>query len=52
MGKADRMLWLGLACLASGATGSLLPLQLLPALLLAGALVTLVQRGGRIHAAL
>ena len=47
MGKADRMLWLGLACAASAATGSLLPLQALPLVLLGGGLVTLVQRGGR-----
>jgi CDP-diacylglycerol--glycerol-3-phosphate 3-phosphatidyltransferase len=52
MGKADRMLWLGLACAGSAATGSLLPLQALPLVLLVGGLATLVQRGGRTHAAL
>jgi CDP-diacylglycerol---glycerol-3-phosphate 3-phosphatidyltransferase len=52
MGKADRMLWLALACAATAASGSFLPLQALPLVLLGGALVTLVQRGGRAHAAL
>jgi CDP-diacylglycerol--glycerol-3-phosphate 3-phosphatidyltransferase len=52
MGKADRMLWLGLATAVSAATGDLLALRVLPVFLLAGALLTLVQRGGRIHAAL
>jgi CDP-diacylglycerol---glycerol-3-phosphate 3-phosphatidyltransferase len=52
MGKADRMLWLGLACAATAASGDPLWLRLLPAVLLGGALITLVQRGGRIHAAL
>jgi phosphatidylglycerophosphate synthase len=47
MGKADRMLWLSLACAASAATGSLLPLRALPLVLIGGGLVTLVQRGGR-----
>jgi hypothetical protein len=46
------MLWLGLACAATAATGSFLPLQALPLVLLGGAVVTLVQRGGRAHAAL
>jgi CDP-diacylglycerol---glycerol-3-phosphate 3-phosphatidyltransferase len=52
MGKADRMLWLGLGSVLSAATNDLTALQVLPVALLAGALVTLVQRGGRIHAAL
>jgi CDP-diacylglycerol--glycerol-3-phosphate 3-phosphatidyltransferase len=52
MGKADRMLWLALACAATAASGSFLPLQALPLVLLGGGLVTLVQRGGRAHAAL
>jgi CDP-diacylglycerol--glycerol-3-phosphate 3-phosphatidyltransferase len=52
MGKADRMLWLGLAAAICAATGDLLVLQLLPVFLLVGALLTLAQRGGRIHAAL
>ena len=51
MGKADRMLWLGVACVASAATSAWLPLQALPAVLLVGGLVTLVQRGIRTHAA-
>jgi phosphatidylglycerophosphate synthase len=51
MGKADRMLWLGLACAATAASGSFLPLQGLPLVLLGGAVVTLTQRGGRTHAA-
>ena len=52
MGKADRMAWLGLAAVASFVLGSFGPLQWLPAVLLAGAVVTLVQRGVRTHAAL
>jgi phosphatidylglycerophosphate synthase len=52
MGKADRMLWLSLACAATAATGSWLPLHVLPVALIGGGLVTLVQRGGRTHAAL
>jgi archaetidylinositol phosphate synthase len=52
MGKADRLLWLGLAAALSAVTGDLLVLRLLPVWLLAGALLTLIQRGGRIHAAL
>jgi CDP-diacylglycerol--glycerol-3-phosphate 3-phosphatidyltransferase len=52
MGKADRMLWLGLAAAISVASGDLLVLRLLPVFLLGGAVLTLVQRGGRIHAAL
>jgi phosphatidylglycerophosphate synthase len=51
MGKADRMLWLSLACLASSLSGSWLPLQVLPAVLLIGGLLTIVQRGVRTHAA-
>ena len=52
MGKADRLAWLGLASVACAASGSLLPLQVLPAVLLGGALLTLLQRGRRTHAAL
>ncbi len=52
MGKADRMLWLALACAATAASGQLLVLRALPALLLAGATITLIQRGARTHAAL
>jgi len=51
MGKADRMLWLGLAAAATAVTADPLWLRLLPVVLLGGALITLVQRGGRIHAA-
>lgn len=52
MGKADRMLWLSLACAAAAVTGQWWPLQVLPLVLLGGGLLTLVQRGGRAHAAL
>jgi CDP-diacylglycerol--glycerol-3-phosphate 3-phosphatidyltransferase len=52
MGKADRMLWLALACVATAVTGQLLALRALPAVLLTGATITLIQRGGRTHAAL
>lgn len=52
MGKADRMLWLGLAAALTAATSNLVALQLLPIALLGGALITLLQRGGHIHAAL
>jgi CDP-diacylglycerol---glycerol-3-phosphate 3-phosphatidyltransferase len=51
MGKADRMLWLSLASTVAAATGDPTALQLLPAALLVGAVITLVQRGVRIHAA-
>jgi CDP-diacylglycerol--glycerol-3-phosphate 3-phosphatidyltransferase len=52
MGKADRMLWLALACMATAATGQLLFLRVLPTVLLLGATITLIQRGTRTHAAL
>jgi CDP-diacylglycerol--glycerol-3-phosphate 3-phosphatidyltransferase len=52
MGKADRLLWLGLAALAALVSGSYLSLQLLPWLLIGGSALTLVQRGRKIHAAL
>ena len=52
LGKADRMLWLGLAAGVAAAGGDQVLLRLLPALLLAGGVVTLVQRARRIHAAL
>lgn len=52
MGKADRMLWLGLATLATSATGSMLPLLLLPYALLIGGGLTLLERARRTHAAL
>jgi len=52
LGKADRMLWLGLAAGVAAAGGDQVLLRLLPALLLVGGLVTLVQRARRIHAAL
>jgi CDP-diacylglycerol--glycerol-3-phosphate 3-phosphatidyltransferase len=52
MGKADRMAWLGLAAALTAASGSLLPLELLPGLLLVGALLTLLARGVHTHAAL
>lgn len=51
MGKADRMAWLGLAGAATAASGEFLPLQVLPGVLLVGALLTLVVRGARTHAA-
>ncbi|HEY3063271.1 MAG TPA: CDP-alcohol phosphatidyltransferase family protein [Chloroflexota bacterium] len=52
LGKADRMVWLGLAAGVAAADGDQILLRLLPALLLVGGLVTLVQRARRIHAAL
>lgn len=52
MGKADRMLWLALACVATAASGQHLFLRVLPVVLLIGATITLIQRGGRTHAAL
>jgi CDP-diacylglycerol--glycerol-3-phosphate 3-phosphatidyltransferase len=52
MGKADRMACLGVAATLSFVSGTLLPLQALPVLLIAGALVTLFERGARTHAAL
>jgi CDP-diacylglycerol--glycerol-3-phosphate 3-phosphatidyltransferase len=52
MGKADRMLWLSLACATTAVTGQWWPLQALPLVLLGGGVLTLVQRGGRAHAAL
>ena len=52
LGKADRMVWLSLAAVLAAVTGSLMPLRLLPAVLLVGGIVTLVQRGARAHAAL
>ncbi|HZR01411.1 MAG TPA: hypothetical protein VFC93_21600 [Chloroflexota bacterium] len=44
MGKADRMLWLSLASLATAATGDATPLRLLPVLLLVGAVATTTGR--------
>ena len=52
LGKADRMLCLGAATSFVAAGGDRVVLQLLPAFLIAGSLVTLAQRGRRIHAAL
>jgi CDP-diacylglycerol--glycerol-3-phosphate 3-phosphatidyltransferase len=52
LGKADRMLCLGVATSFAAAGGDLILVRLLPAFLIAGSLVTLVQRGRRIHAAL
>jgi CDP-diacylglycerol--glycerol-3-phosphate 3-phosphatidyltransferase len=52
LGKADRMLWLGLAAGVAAAGGDQVVLRLLPAWLLVGGLVTLGQRARRIHAAL
>jgi CDP-diacylglycerol--glycerol-3-phosphate 3-phosphatidyltransferase len=52
LGKADRMLWLGLATGFGAAGGDLVLLRLLPAFLIVGSILTLVQRGRRIHAAL
>jgi CDP-diacylglycerol--glycerol-3-phosphate 3-phosphatidyltransferase len=52
LGKADRMLWLGLATAFAATGGDFVLLRLLPAFLIVGSVVTLVQRGRRIHAAL
>jgi hypothetical protein len=52
MGKADRMAWLGLAAALTAATGSVVALQILPGVLLAGALLSVLERGVRTHAAL
>lgn len=52
LGKADRMLFLGLATAATAATGSPVPLQLLPYVLLIGGALTLMERGKQTHAAL
>jgi CDP-diacylglycerol--glycerol-3-phosphate 3-phosphatidyltransferase len=52
MGKADRMAWLGLAATLSFVSQTYLPLRALPVILIGGALVTLLQRGARTHAAL
>jgi len=52
MGKADRMAWLGLAAAASALLATDLPLQALPILVIAGGVLTVVQRLERIHAAL
>jgi CDP-diacylglycerol--glycerol-3-phosphate 3-phosphatidyltransferase len=52
LGKADRMLWLGLAAGVAAAGGDQVVLRLLPAWLLVGGLLTLGQRARRIHAAL
>jgi phosphatidylglycerophosphate synthase len=52
MGKADRMACLGLATVATAATGLPLALQVLPYVLLVGGGLTLVQRGVRTHAVL
>lgn len=51
MGKADRMLWLGLAAALSAATGRFEALQWLPWLLLLGAALTLLQRAHATHVA-
>ena len=51
MGKADRMVCLGLAAAASALLTSSVPLQLLPIVIVGGGLLTLVQRLERIHAA-
>lgn len=51
-GKADRMLWLSLACIASGTTGDLQPLTVVAAALLVGGLITTAQRLRWIHVAL
>jgi CDP-diacylglycerol--glycerol-3-phosphate 3-phosphatidyltransferase len=52
MGKADRMAVLALAALATGVTGDLAFLRLLPAVVLAGAVVTLLLRLREAHGAL
>jgi len=52
MGKADRMAWLALAAVATVVSGSYLPLQALPLVVLVGAMQTLFERGVRTHAAL
>ena len=52
MGKADRMAWLAAAALASGLTGDLAFLRLLPSLLLAGAVATLLLRLREVRRAL
>jgi CDP-diacylglycerol--glycerol-3-phosphate 3-phosphatidyltransferase len=52
MGKADRMLWLAIATVATAATGSLLTLQVLPYVLLIGGGLTLLARGKQAHALL
>jgi CDP-diacylglycerol--glycerol-3-phosphate 3-phosphatidyltransferase len=52
LGKADRMLVLGAAAGATAAGGDFVFLRLLPALLVVGSVVTIVQRARRIHAAL
>ena len=52
LGKADRMLCLGAATAFTAAGGDFIALRLLPAVLIAGSIVTLVQRARRIHAAL
>jgi hypothetical protein len=46
------MLWLGIATVATAATGSLLTLQVLPYVLLIGGGLTLLERGKRAHALL
>ncbi|HLZ26351.1 MAG TPA: CDP-alcohol phosphatidyltransferase family protein [Chloroflexota bacterium] len=52
LGKADRMVCLALAAVGTAATGSPLPLQGLPYVLLVGGALTLLERGVRTHAAL
>jgi CDP-diacylglycerol--glycerol-3-phosphate 3-phosphatidyltransferase len=52
MGKADRMAWVAVAALASGVTGDLAFLRLLPAVVLAGAVATLLLRLWEAHGAL
>lgn len=52
LGKADRMLWLSVACIAAGITGDLQPLTVLSAALLVGGVITVTQRLRWIHAAL
>jgi phosphatidylglycerophosphate synthase len=50
MGKADRMLWMSLASAATWTSGRYFPLRLLPAVILVGSLVTIVQRGRAAYA--
>jgi CDP-diacylglycerol--glycerol-3-phosphate 3-phosphatidyltransferase len=52
MGKADRMAALAVAAIASGLSGDLLFLRLLPAVVLVGAVATLVLRLKEAHGAL
>ena len=52
MGKADRMLWLSAGATVAALAGSWAPLRLAAALLLVGAVATVVQRARDAHAAL